>query len=116
MPGKKAPDGMRPNSWWRRHLLWKLLILACIVYLAFFSKGSFMRWLHSENKVQPQRRELEHIRAQSDSLEALNNRLNAEDRFEVEKQARDWGMINRGDTVFHFRSEEENSEKNQKRD
>ncbi|MCD4829650.1 MAG: septum formation initiator family protein [Candidatus Cloacimonetes bacterium] len=87
--------------------MWKLLLVACIVYIAFFSQGSFLRFWQAEREVQPQRQELETLRGQNDSLGALNKSLRSEDEFEIEKQARNWGMISEGDTIYHFRNEQE---------
>ena len=103
--GKGAPA-------WRKYWLWKLILLGCVAYIVFFSQGSFVRRWRAEKRARPPREALEAVEAQNDSLQEMNRRLEDENSFELEKQAREWGMISEGDTVYHFRSEREISQKN----
>jgi len=110
-----APTG-KPRPWWRRHLIFKLVVLFCLLYVTVFPHGSFLRLWKSFTKVRPQRQELQRLELERDSLEALNDRLEKNDMLEVEKQARNWGMIGEGDTIYHFQNVSGEGEKNEKRD
>ena len=110
MSGK--PGGQQRHPWWRRHWLLKLTIVVCAVYLLFLADGSFFKLWRTNRKVEPQRSALQDLRAQSDSLQERNRLLAEGDSLELEKQAREWGMISEGDTIYHFRTNPEKAEKN----
>ena len=86
-----------------------VFILAVMTYYMFLRGDySVFKYFQSKNENEKIKAEIEQLKAKIEVQQEKNEKLESRDPFEMEKKAREKGMVKEDETVFKYEIEKEN--------
>lgn len=83
-------------------------ILALSYYFFFTGNYSVIRLIEERKNYEKIKAEVEELKARIEEQKRQNELLRSQDPFEMEKKAREKGMVKEGETIYKYEVEKEN--------
>ncbi|MBU4486573.1 MAG: septum formation initiator family protein [Candidatus Delongbacteria bacterium] len=89
-------------------ILFVSVAVALSYYLFFRGDYSIFKWFEYKSKYEKTQSETDKLNAETEEQKKHNELLKNRDSFEMEKKARENGMIKDGETIYKYEIEKEN--------